>query len=144
MQPASFANLDLLERNLFLLESDLTRGLDVTWVCNTEVFFPKKSPCAPLPHPFGGGTRSGHPAIAGEGVWQAVSLPFIPPLEQFWVSLMIHIPDFLIRKIEFVEEPDPSTPEMKSQHSRTGPRDKLRPAGKGGAGRLVPVMDCGR
>lgn len=62
MQPASFANLDLLERNFFLLERDLNSGLDVDWVGNMFwFFFSQEKPLCSFPCPFGGGTRSRSP-----------------------------------------------------------------------------------
>lgn len=47
MQRASFTNLDLLERNFFLLQRDLNRGLDAAWVCNMGGFFPHEKPLCP-------------------------------------------------------------------------------------------------
>lgn len=87
MQRASFTNLDLLERNFFLLQRDLNRGLDAAWVCNMGVFFPMKSPCA-LPRPFGGGTRSRSPCNCW-GRFSASCASVIPPP----LGVVLGIPD---------------------------------------------------
>lgn len=72
----------------------------MAWVCNkVRCFFPKKSLCAPFPHPFGGGPFSRSPCSC-RGRFSASRASAVHlRLEQFWVSLMARIPDLFIRKI---------------------------------------------
>lgn len=87
MQPVSFTNLDLPERNLFLLDRDLSSGLDMAGFA-IWIFSPTKSSCVLILLDVA--SAPGHPASAGEGFWQAVPLPFIPPWCRFgfppWLS----------------------------------------------------------
>jgi len=99
MQPASLANLDLLERNLFLPERDLTEGLELAGVCNVGFLSPERSPCAPLPRCSGGGTCSRSPRGCWGRFLASHASPVHPPLEQFGVSLVACIPDLFLREI---------------------------------------------
>lgn len=123
-----------------------------TWICLKETsrersgsclgfaergFSCRKSPGAPLPRPFGGGTCPSSARCCRGRCLRAAPLPLTPP-EQLGAALTARFPGLFVRKTEILEAPDAATPEIKSWHSRTGPRGKLCPSGKGDARRLVP------
>lgn len=71
------------------------------------------------------------PAAAGEGVC-VLRLCRSPPPEQLGAALTARFPGLFVRKTEILEAPDAATPEIKSWHSRTGPRGKLEKEMPGG------------
>lgn len=107
MQPVSFTNLDLPERNLFLLDRDLSSGLDMAWVCNMDFLPHKKFLCS---HPFGCGICSRSPCKCWGRFLASCASAIHPSLVQIWVSPMAFIPHLFIRKIEIMEAPNPLYP----------------------------------
>lgn len=97
MQPESFANPDLLERNFFLLRRSLSRGLDVG--LQYGVFFPQEKPLYSPPASFWGW----YPLQVTLQLLGKVFAKFCLchsslPWSGLGVSLVARIPDLFIRK----------------------------------------------